>query len=843
MKKLITLCLSAVLLGGVSVSATEIPLPAALSQTPSTQSLDPELSQAYGKVVEQIILTYGEVTDMTLGNVQTGLVHSRLIDFDQDGVPELSLQYHSFADPNAMGSLMLTTVEEIWAFQNNTATKIYNNSEELYHGSNFGYWDVPYYLPYEGGYRLARVSGVAHMYNSFHRVDLFQLINGKMQQIEHMTVGFYMENGSWLCSWETADTTWQSGQWQTTQEEAPTLDAVWNAGANRHRYDALEPYSRYTDDGVLVVTDSCVEDLMNQGGANDYGGYPVVEENELYDTMEEFLGEEVFAIFALDGWELYYVVILVDGIQESCIVGYRLENGVYTLYIYHQEEENLSEEGLNTAIAKLYNESNIKMDYNQLSHLTTAEEFSKYLETVLVNIEGWTLNASARREVEQYIQRVLSQAGSIYGYAEDNRIFVHEDDLIEGVERLEEMKSALEEVLQGVEFFHDESTSWNWEIPMELTIRVHVQGMDVTKPMDLILESGLWRVISEEMNLSLQIQGYDVTLGGDVLAETRDTIHLILEEEREGVSLLFVSGEGEPLTRFDGEISLSIPASSFLDTVYLQYDFGQDNWGGYWDSANQTLTVKTSFSGQYQVLEPDYTMTDVDYLSEEMQDAIGFMVSKGYFFLYDQEFYPTNPLSRYAFAQALVGMFFALDRNLSTTFTDVPLDSAFYPFVASAQSRSLVGGFSDTQFGGESNLTYEQLSVIMARTLTDGKGYTLLGEPEDYLRGLEVSEWAKESLALCYQEGIFQWGEMIKPSSALSRGGASLYLYRMFQCLYQENPVTTQLPELVIEQIDDTLEDKITMAVFAGWTVILGIIWSMIAGSAKKKRKSLGGAQ
>ena len=79
------------------------------------------------------------------------------------------------------------------------------------------------------------------------------------------------------------------------------------------------------------------------------------------------------------------------------------------------------------------------------------------------------------------------------------------------------------------------------------------------------------------------------------------------------------------------------------------------------------------------------------------------MVSKGYFSLEDGKFLPREPLNRYAFSEALVGMFFALDRDAQTAFTDVPADSPYYPYVASGEQSRILEGFDDGTFRGETS--------------------------------------------------------------------------------------------------------------------------------------------
>ena len=138
-------------------------------------------------------------------------------------------------------------------------------------------------------------------------------------------------------------------------------------------------------------------------------------------------------------------------------------------------------------------------------------------------------------------------------------------------------------------------------------------------------------------------------------------------------------------------------------------------------------------------------------------------------------------------------MFFALDRDLNTTFTDVPKDSEYYPYVASAQQRNIVEGFDETTFGGEINMTVEQMIALAARTLVDQKGYSLPTDADSYLVSFEnkneIGAWARELVALAVREGIIDRDYDLNPQADITREQAAVILYRLFMLLYEVAPV------------------------------------------------------
>ena len=164
--------------------------------------------------------------------------------------------------------------------------------------------------------------------------------------------------------------------------------------------------------------------------------------------------------------------------------------------------------------------------------------------------------------------------------------------------------------------------------------------------------------------------------------------------------------------------------------MLASYESGSDNWGGQYDSINRTIEFTTPYSGTYEVIENAAEIVDLADCDEQTAAAIRFMVSKGYFSVDDAgNFDPNGTLNRYTFAEALVRMFFALDRSLTTSFTDVPQDSPYYAYVASGEQDDIIEGFEDGTFRGETDVMREQVIALCSRTLADKKGYSYPAAP------------------------------------------------------------------------------------------------------------------
>ena len=293
------------------------------------------------------------------------------------------------------------------------------------------------------------------------------------------------------------------------------------------------------------------------------------------------------------------------------------------------------------------------------------------------------------------------------------------------------------------------------------------------------------------------------------------------------------------MDKLDGSVGFALPADTELSTIMVSCSGGSINWGGQYDPHTQTVTFDASYSGQYEVLENRVSIADVNTLDAQVQDAIAFLVSKGYMSLNGDLFQPDAPLTRYEFAQALVGMFFALDTSLTTSFQDVPADSPYYAYVASGEAGAIIQGYNASTFGGSDPITMEQMLALAARTLMEHKGYTEPADAVSYLSafydGTQVSDWARSQIALAIREGLIDRGGMLAPLDRVSRSEAALILYRLFLLLCEVPTVAPELPPVTDSGEDAALEPSPAQQAPAAVSVILpiaGAVCAIAAGAA-----------
>lgn len=117
-------------------------------------------------------------------------------------------------------------------------------------------------------------------------------------------------------------------------------------------------------------------------------------------------------------------------------------------------------------------------------------------------------------------------------------------------------------------------------------------------------------------------------------------------------------------------------------------------------------------------------------------------------------FYPEDTLKREEFAKILCVALTLAKGDNSPIFYDVPAGIWYADYAVTAASSGLIYGVSDTQFGVGSEITRQDMAVMLARYL-DKQDITLAQESTVmYADNAEISDYAKEAVALISSLGV-----------------------------------------------------------------------------------------
>lgn len=431
---------------------------------------------------------------------------------------------------------------------------------------------------------------------------------------------------------------------------------------------------------------------------------------DLAEHIANSLGGEIAGIYRLANG-VYYVIIVVNGAEQGALVGGVRENGKIVWKTDRKDDAPLAAEELDRLAAGLLSQPNMTLDYGKISGFSSTQDLLDYLQDRLDNMDGVTPNDAAKTELAAFIENSIAGlcSGSVSGA--DNRLTADAPALGDLPSQAQSVWNDIEALLQRNDVALNKGIT--------VIIRILWQNCDWSQPCQLTLDSSLAEALKGcDVQFLLADGRHYIQLSASrlkMLVDSYGSLSIQLSKAGESAyTVTFLDGEGAVVDQISTPMTVGLPAGSMTSTVMASHSGGSDNWGGQYDPSAGVISVEIRYSGQYEVLENNVQIDDIGDLSEESQAAIRFLVAKGFLTLEDGSFNPSGTLTRYQFTQALVSMFFALDHNLATSFEDVPADSEFYSYVASAEARGIVAGYDKVTFGGDDIMTVEQMLSLAA---------------------------------------------------------------------------------------------------------------------------------
>ncbi len=494
---------------------------------------------------------------------------------------------------------------------------------------------------------------------------------------------------------------------------------------------------------------------------------------------------EIGEIYKLSD-DLYYVIIYTN--DEPCggVIIKNTNNGESWRTI-SSDTALMDESKLQSALNDDQSKSNIKIDY------TKTEKSEEYLTTVLNDIDGTVPNNAAKSELTNYIEACISTDSQTNIKAKNNCVTVTDKTIEKSVENALSSRDKLNDIISQKDI----------ELNKEVTVILHIicNKVNVGESVQITFDTNVVNALgdADSVKLVLQDKTYSVNISADklraLITQYGEFVVILNRTGENTYSIKFADSDGNIIDKLESGITFTLPAIDELCTVEAEYTGGTDNWGGQFDENNHTISFETPYSGTYTVVEDSATITDIANLTPEQQKAIKFMVSKGYFSVEDNLFNPESTLTRYDFSQALVKMFFALDKTLACNFSDVTKDNPYYYYVASGAAINIIEGYDDGTFKGEKNIIREEMLALCGRTLKNQKGYIEPSNPEDYLHFTDsnsIPDKMRSDIALTVREGLIEDGGMLLPQEEITRAESAEILYKLFMLLYEVEPVNIQ---------------------------------------------------
>jgi hypothetical protein len=151
----------------------------------------------------------------------------------------------------------------------------------------------------------------------------------------------------------------------------------------------------------------------------------------------------------------------------------------------------------------------------------------------------------------------------------------------------------------------------------------------------------------------------------------------------------------------------------------------------------------------------------------------------------DTVFDPDANMTRAEFA-TIITRGLGLAAKDSGVFTDVAVSAWYAGFVGTANQYGIVNGVGDGKFNPGGTITRQEAATMVARAaklcgmdtaMTAAETRDMLAQFGDYVT---VADWAQDSLAFCYREGILDQSDLnVQPTKAILRGEIAQMLFNM----------------------------------------------------------------
>ena len=328
------------------------------------------------------------------------------------------------------------------------------------------------------------------------------------------------------------------------------------------------------------------------------------------------------------------------------------------------------------------------------------------------------------------------------------------------------------------------------------------------------LEINIEGVIVEGMDAGLLKWLDTASANGDIILRVKQISQASLSKEAKAaigtrpvydLSLVYLSGGKEtPITDFDGHtIAVRLPYAPAKDektgNLYAVYVDGKGKveWltRSSYDPDLGTVVFEAGHFSIYGIGYKNPAPAFTDIKNHWAEDNIIFVASRGLLTgTGNNQFSPDTGMTRGMFVTAL-GRLADIDPNSYKTgkFTDVKADAYYAPYVNWAAEKGIVNGTSATTFSPDTNITREQMAVIMAN-YAKKLGYDLpvAHDAVTFADNAQISGWAAKEVKAMQQAGIMagKGGNRFDPKGTATRAEVATVLRRFVEIVI--DPQTAQ---------------------------------------------------
>ncbi|UKS25275.1 S8 family serine peptidase [Paenibacillus sp. HWE-109] len=237
------------------------------------------------------------------------------------------------------------------------------------------------------------------------------------------------------------------------------------------------------------------------------------------------------------------------------------------------------------------------------------------------------------------------------------------------------------------------------------------------------------------------------------------------------------------------QVTFSYDKSKVQDTrnlnVYV-YDEQQGIWTSVGGTLNGdgTITASLPHFSKYAVLEKKTTLTDIQdhWAQKEIEELSGKQIIDG---MDDGSFKPDASMTRAQFVTILTKALKLQSSAGDSNFDDISNDSWYKNAVYAAYQANIVSGLNEHTFSPETNITREQMAVIMVNAYLHATGKKLadivITQEVNYSDERNISEWARSYVRAATGLGLLSGASegIFAPKDNSSRAQAAVVMSRL----------------------------------------------------------------
>lgn len=208
------------------------------------------------------------------------------------------------------------------------------------------------------------------------------------------------------------------------------------------------------------------------------------------------------------------------------------------------------------------------------------------------------------------------------------------------------------------------------------------------------------------------------------------------------------------------------------------------------DEGRQEMAMKMPHNSIYAIMEAgNRSFADLNghWAQQDVELMAAKLIVQG---VSDTRFAPDDRITRAEFASLLVrALGFRTEGNIeSYTFQDVSRDAWYAPSVEAAAKAGLVSGMSNDRFAPDSEITREQMAVMLANALTIVGKSEIASDPhalDKFSDVADISVWARSAIAQAVSAGIINGVtvDQVAPADHATRAQAAVMLKRFLQAV------------------------------------------------------------